>query len=484
MKQYRQIYLISLVLLIVTVTITMWSCSSSPLEKAVKQALVQQDTTQARFDSICSIIKAYPDRYKAYLTDDGQIDVAALASLIEDLGNNLRPPMHWNITQYGLQQLSLTIYFERSGSMVPYDAAGGRGQLKKAVNDLINHFPSSKVTINIVNDGIYPYQGSIDQFLQDRNIYASTQGVGNASFTDFQKIFNDILAAQQPGNVSVLVTDLIYSPADTRNVSVEKIFNEENSLATRIFKQYKGKSIIVHQLMGDYQGKYYPYNNQPFNYNGQRPFYLLVIADTPVMDAMAANADYSQFMQPAALRNSYRFNQAEATVNYCAVPDWKDNAGRFRIDHRDPTKLTKCEGDKTTGIMCFSIAVDLSNMHKSPQFLADQANYQLKSTSGFTMKVQPIEQSMINGNNRAYLDGKTHLITLTGKLTEPRDEITISLANDFPAWIEQSTAQSDINSGAPDFATTTLGLKEFLGGIASAFGTGGNYTTIKLNLER
>ena len=299
-----------------------------------------------------------------------------------------------------------------------------------------------------------------------------------------QKIFNDILAAQRPGNVSVLVTDLIYSPADTRDVSVEKIFNEENSLATRIFKQYKGKSILVHQLMGDYQGKYYPYNNQPFNYSGQRPFYLLVIADTPVMDAMAANADYSQFMQPAALRNSYRFNQAEATVNYCVVPDWIDNAGRFRIDHRDPTRLTKCEGDKTTGIMCFSIAVDLSNMHKPSQFLAEAANYQLQSTSAFTMKVQPVVQSMITGNNRAYLDGKTHLITLTGKLTEPRDEIIISLANDFPAWIEQSTAQSDVNPSASDFATTTLGLKEFLGGIASAFGTGGKYTTIKLHLER
>ena len=471
-------------LALITFTSALWSCNSSPLEKAIKQALVQQDTTQARFDSICSIIKAYPERYKDYLTDDGQIDIAALASLIEEQGAGLRPPMHWNVTQYGLQQLSLTIYFERSGSMVPYDAPGGRGQLKKAVNDLINHFPSSNVAINIVNDGIYPYQGSIDQFLQDRNIYASTQGVGNASFTDFQKIFNDILAAQRPGNVSVLVTDLIYSPADTRDVSVEKIFNEENSLATRIFKQYKGKSIIVHQLMGDYQGKYYPYNNQPFNYTGQRPFYLLVIADTPVMDAMAAGADYAQFMQPAALRNSYRFNQAEAAVDYCVIPDWKDNAGRFRVDHHDAARLTRCEGDKTTGIMCFTIAVNLSSMHKSAQFLADAANYQLHSTSGFTMKVVPVDQSMITGNNRSYLDGKTHLITLTGKLTEPRDEITISLANDFPAWIEQSTAQSDVNPGAPGFATTTLGLKEFLTGIASAFGSGGNYTTIKLHLER
>lgn len=462
----------------------MTSCGSSPLEKAVKQALVQQDTTQARFDSICRIVKSNPERYSAYLTPDGQINIDALAQLIDKQGSSLRPPMHWNVAQYGMQQLSLTIYFERSGSMVPYDAPGGGGQLKKAVNDLINYFPSGNVAINIVNDDIYPYGGSVDEFLQDRNIYASTQGVGDASFTDFGKIFNSILAAQHGGNVSVLVTDLIYSPADTRDVSVTKIFNEESSLATRIFKQYKRKSVVVHQLMGDYQGKYYPYNNLPFDYHGQRPFYLLVIADTPVIDAMAASRDYTQFMHPREARNSYRFNQGEASVNYCAVPDWKDNAGRFRVDHHDPAKLTKCEGDKTTGIMCFTIAVDFSTMNKSAQFLADASHYQLHSTSGFKMKVQPIAPSMITGNNRAYLEGKTHLLTLTGKMTEPRDEVTIALANQFPAWIEHSSAVSDVNPAAPDFAGTTLGLKEFLGGIAGAFGTDGNYTTIKMHLER
>ena len=79
--------------------------------------------------------------------------------------------------------------------MVPYDNAGDHGQLKKAVNDIINHFPGRKVNINIVNDNIYPYQGSVDQFIQDRNIYASTAGVGNSAFTDFQQIFGAILKA-------------------------------------------------------------------------------------------------------------------------------------------------------------------------------------------------------------------------------------------------------------------------------------------------
>ncbi len=207
------------------------------LDKAVRGILVSGDTTRAAYDSLCAMITDNPKKYSDMLTPEGKVDHKKMAEFIEQVGSQLRPPMHWDTRAYGgVEDLSLTVYFERSGSMVPYDQRGGGGQLKKAVNDLINHFPAgSKVDINIVNDGIYPYQHTVDEFLQDRDIYQSTAGMGDQSYTDFQLVFNKILEAQRPGNVSVLVSDLIYSPKDTRGVSLDKIFNEENSLATRVF---------------------------------------------------------------------------------------------------------------------------------------------------------------------------------------------------------------------------------------------------------
>lgn len=469
---------------IIAITAMLSSCGgrNGQIEDAVRQALVQRDTTQARFDSICAIIKANPQQYADLLTADGEINYAAMAELVESVGASLRPAMHWNVAAYGVNSLSLTIYFERSGSMVPYDDAGGRGQLKKAVNDLINYFPcSDKVKINIVNDGIYPYNGTVDSFLQDRNIYASTAGVGNASYTDFQKIFNDILEAQTPGNVSVVVTDLIYSPADTKNVSIDKIFNEENSLATNIFRRYKGKSIIVHQLTGDYNGMYYPYNNNAFNYTGTRPFYLLIIADSKVMDSMAASKDYKQFLTVQGSRNSYRFNEGESSVDWNVVPDWKDNAGRFRVSHGNGGELTNVNADKTTGVLRFAVAANLSGIN--PDLLCNASNYTVESLSGFKIDVKPLNAGDITANNKAYLEGKTHIITFTGDFKGPRDNIKIALRNEFPQWIEQSTCNDDTNPAMPSFATTTLGLSSFLSGINQAFGTGGNYFTINLALE-
>ncbi len=467
-------------------SMAMTSCSGGGLEKTIKKALINGDTTQVTYDSICSIIKGNPDKYSDFLDKSGEINVDALGKYINEVGSKLRPPMTWNIAAYGLKNLSLTIYFERSGSMTPYDHTGGRGQLKKAVNDLINFFPSREsVKINIVNDNIYPYSGTVDSFLQDRNIYESTSGTGNASYTDFKLIFEKIFQAQKPGNVSVLITDLIYSPQNTADVSVEKILNEENSVATAIFKTYKGKSIIVNQLMGDYNGMYYPYNNAPVAYNGQRPFYVIIVGDASTIDRMANDDRYAKFLHPDGVKNTYRFNQAPGDISFKIVPDWKDNTGRFRISRDDQSTLTKCEGDRETGVVCFTIAANFKPLAKDNAFLTNLANYTVQSQSGFQITIRPITPADVNNNNRAYLDGMTHLITARGKLGASHDELAITINNQFPAWISESSTGSDLNPASAGFATTTFGLDRFLRGIYDAFAPGNaTYGKITIKLEK
>ena len=475
-----------ILLIVFAMTAGLLSCGGhGKLDKAVRSVLVSGDTTRAAYDSLCAMVTDNPGKYGDMLTPEGRVDHKKMAEFIEEIGSKLRPPMHWDTRPYGgVEDLSLTIYFERSGSMVPYDQRGGGGQLKKAVNDLINHFPAgSKVDINIVNDGIYPYSHTVDEFLQDRDIYASTAGTGDASYTDFQLIFNKILEAQRPGNVSVLVSDLIYSPRDTRGVSLDKILNEENSLATRAFASYKGKSVVVQQLMGDYSGKYYPYNGVPFEYNGKRPFYLVIIADNDVMDLLAGDKRYSGVLDAPAVRNSYRFNQGTSEVQCRVLPEWKDNAGRFRVKHGDGIVLTKCQGDRETGKLCFSLAANLSGLMKDDALLTNAANYELKSIDGYTLTVQPIDRSMVTANNKEYLEGMTHILTLTGDLKSPRDEVRISLRNELPEWVSQSSSANDTSTGG-SFATTTLGLEQLLGGMFDAMKGGNSFFDVTIQLQR
>ncbi len=466
----------------------LWACSGrgGELDKAIRSAMVKGDTTREAYGKICQIIQADSKKYADFIDENGQINVEALAAKVAEIGKSLRPPMSWDISKYGAANLSLTVYFERSGSMVPYDSRSGGGQLKAAVNDIINAFPArSNIKINIVNDNIYPYGKSVDAFLQDRDIYASTAGIGDASHTDFKLIFEKILNAQAPGNVSLLVTDMIYSPADTRDVSVEKIFNEERSVAASLFRNHNGKSVVVSQLMGDYDGKYYPYNGNPVDYRGKRPFYLIVIADAKTIDQMAANPAFATVVHPSAAVNTYRFNQSEAPVAFKVIPDWKENAGRFRVSHDDPSTLTGCTPDRTTGKLCFSVAANLGVLQKDAAFLADATNFAVRSLNGFEISVRPIVQADVTANNKAYLDGMTHIITFTGKFDTPQDNVTVSVPNYFPRWISASTAADDTNPAASGFATTTFGLESFMKGVDNAFthGQDRNYTKIELKLK-
>ena len=149
-----------LVMGMLAITIALSGCGKDALQKAVKDAFIKGDTTETTYQAICDIITGNPEKYSAYVDADGNINTDALDEMINEVGQSLRPPMTWNTKNYGQRALSLSIYFERSGSMVPYDQASGAGQLKKAVNDLINFFPGGEnASINIVNDNIYPYSG-------------------------------------------------------------------------------------------------------------------------------------------------------------------------------------------------------------------------------------------------------------------------------------------------------------------------------------
>ena len=464
----------------VLAALTLAACTGDPVERAVRDAFLTGDTTAARYDSICHLITATPDRYAQLLDERGAIDTGRLQEYINGVGRQLRPPMTWNISGYGLGEPSLAIYFERSGSMVPYDTPGGAGQLKKAVNDLINFFPGTDVAIHIVNDDIYPYKGSVDDFLQDRDIYASTAGVGNAATTDFKRIFEKILEAQPAGSVAVLVTDMIYSPADTRELSVEKIFNEEQSLAMSLMKKHHDKSFIVSRFTGDYHGNYYPYNGAPVNYSGTRPFYLIVIADAATLDRLAGDDRYAHLLAPPGAQHTFRFNQPTRDIDASLVLDWRDDAGRYRLDHDAALTLTHVEGDRTTGVLAFTVAVNLAPLCLPQDYVADAAHYEVHSQSGYTLTVRPINEDDFNNNNREYLDGKTHLLTFKGKPAAARDELTVALRRTYPAWVAGASTADD---RVPD-ATTTFGLDQFLRGLYDGSGGDGIYTQFTIHLNK
>ena len=125
----------------------------------------------------------------------------------------------------------------------------------------------------------------------------------------------------------------------------------------------------------------------------------------------------------------------------------------------------------------------MGGLGKSDDFLSNADNYNISSQSGFELKVRHITDADINNRNRDALEGMTHLLTFTGKWNVGADDITVTLRNDFPQWIAQSSTDDDTNTAASAFATTTFGLEQFLRGIAAAYPKA-DYASLVIHLHR
>ena len=199
---------------------------------------------------------------------------------------------------------------------------------------------------------------------------------------------------------------------------------------------------------------------------------------------MAADDRYAKFLRPDGVKNSYRFNQAASKINFKLLPDWKDNVGRFRPSRDEDNMLTHCEGDRETGVLCFSLAANLKPLNKDNDFLTNVANYAVQSQTGFEITIRALTPDDVTNNNRSYLEGMTHLITAKGKWEKSQDELSLTLNNQFPQWIRESSSTSDTDTSAPGFSTTTFGLERFLQGIYDAFSAGNdNYGKIIIKLK-
>ena len=143
----------------------------------------------------------------------------------------------------------------------------------------------------------------------------------------------------------------------------------------------------------------------------------------------------------------------------------------------------ECAGDRQTGKLCFSLAADLSGLMKNDDILTNADNYEVKSIDGYTLTVQPIVPGMLTANNKEYLEGMTHVLTLVGDLKSPRDEIHISLRNELPSWVRQSSSDNDTSAGG-SFSSTTLGLEQLLGGMFDAMKGGSSYFDVVISLQK
>ena len=273
----------------------------------------------------------------------------------------------------GPTALKARLYLEASGSMFPYDAANGAGELNSAVQNVLGPFENRQpgsTQLFVVNDGVYPLGIGYEKLIQQPNLFTLAKGKGNPRYTDFGLIFSKIMQGLRPGEVGVLVSDLIYSPASATAQSTQKTLSDVQTLMQHTFSRQPDKSVLVLQLTGDFHGTYFPASGSGRAYNGKRPYYLVLMADNPTMRALLSDEAFAplrEFSSLEGFRNFHLFTSATAAEPYYSVI-LDDAAQRGRFSQARGEKKTRPDfvhaldnitPDKKTGGLTLVLGVDL-----------------------------------------------------------------------------------------------------------------------------
>ena len=448
-------------------TLTVASCGNGPRKEFNKLLLELADADQTIDGNDWQKIAYFLDRNKAHFKefyDHGQIDVDDVEDYISDFFEHRRPSKHIAFQGIGAKQPTFHIYVERSGSMAPYDSKDGDGSFRAAIMALQNNLPGT----------------------------ATIDSVGEKGYTNFQQIFDQILNRTNEDQVSILVTDLIYSVKDMQGVNPQRVFSEIEGMTNAVFKsEVKNKSMLVVRMMGSYNGPYYSYDNSVKPFAGRRPYYIIIVASNTNMVRLTHDATLRTFADMERMRGYD--NMCLMTANdiykpyYSLLLSNRDVRGRFRPERGQDTQirsLTGVEPDRNSGDIQLALAVDLSHLLIDQRYLTDVSNYEVKADDDVRIKeIRKIEKADMTPAEKKYLCTATHIFVLQAASIGHGQEVEIKLLNRMPQWIGAASTDNDLT---PD-ANTTFGLKYLLGGIYDSYNRNADdhyYFELELELDR
>lgn len=452
---------------LLALTLSVASCGNGSRKEFNKLLLELADADQTIDGNDWQKIADFLDRNKAHFKefyDHGQIDVDDVEDYISDFFEHRRPSKHIAFQGIGAKQPTFHIYVERSGSMTPYDSRDGDGSFRAAIMALQNNLPGT----------------------------ATIDSVGEKGYTNFQQIFDQILNRTNEDQVSVLVTDLIYSVKDMQGVNPQRVFSEIEGMTNAVFKsEVKNKSMLVVRMMGSYNGPYYSYDNSVKPFAGRRPYYIIIVASNTNMVRLTHDATLRTFADMERMRGYD--NMCLMTANDIYKPYYsfllsnRDVRGRFRPKRGQDTQirsLTGVEPDRNSGDIQLALAVDLSHLFIDQRYLTDVSNYEVKADDDVRIKeIRKIEKADMTPAEKKYLGTATHIFVLQAASIGHGQEVEIKLLNRMPQWIGAASTDNDLT---PD-ANTTFGLKYLLGGIYDSYNRNADdhyYFELELELDR
>jgi hypothetical protein len=474
----KAIPFIAIILCLVT-----FSCGSNAndvFEAKLKRALENDKVIdKAEFEQLKTFVLRNKDEFKSIILPEGTVDIELLANRIrlfsKKLGAPEAPEIEFPSKLIDVPKLkNINVYIENSASMDGYVAKSS--DFEAALSDLlvqtIYKYEKNKLKVSFINSRIYPSQiTEVEDFVNALEPTEKPYKTGNRSASKLNNILDSILRRTSKNDISILVSDCIYSLG--KNKDTEGGLQFQKSLTKNVILQKSKQfdlSTAIFKMDSGFNGIYYDKNDKRTTLeNTRRPYFIWVTGATLLLNDFLNKIDITGL---EGYKNQYilepNFNNASP---YYSVLKATAKKGGFREVDRKTKQIKAMEDvEFRKGVFEFSVAIDLSGVKADADYYSNPENYEV--TSGFRLKgIEEFTAEKVHKYDYKILaeTPATHFLTFSLDPKAGIKNLVFSLKKKMPEWIEASSTTDDFD--IKEIPGKTFGLYYLISGVSEAYKT-------------
>ena len=350
---------------------------------------------------------------------------------------------------------TVNFYVENSGSMFGYITEGTGNDFDRSLSSLLTQMTVSGYTdslnMSYINSDIFHRDVEIPTFIKE--ITKTNQFQGNLGSTDMCQLFETITSTVDDNNVSIMVSDCIFSPGKGVN-AMNYIGAEKDCITLKLHEKVKNQDLafVVYRMISNFKGIYYDCHDNRTTINNDRPYFIWIVGTKENIAEL--NKKGLEDKIEGRLENSYTIFNSDDKPSYAV--QFSPTIGSF--DHGGPSKITKAKPEGESGLFMFTVAVDFSSLLLDDDYLTNADNYNVRIPN-YNIEIM-----------RKQIGKYTHEIRVntSSKYISPV-KLSIQLKNNIPSWIEDYSDDACTHIKTDGMMEKTYGLKHLVDGIYSAY---------------
>jgi hypothetical protein len=358
------------------------------------------------------------------------------------------------------KEATVNFCIENSGSMFGYVSSAGN--FTQVVTTLAGDFDLNCQTVNYsLQNGVKTSIGNTLTHLGN-SLSVSGMNRGDVTTSDINLMLNEALEKAKGGQVSLLISDGIYSISGGKAAIITSLASSSTQTRNNFVKALGEADLITYmiKLNSNFDGRYYQACGGVKPIKQQRPYYVWIIGHANQMQELFSEGYFEKL---PGFENMVKFIKLDNKKPNCGFIQYK-SLGTSKYKQN----LELYDVDPHNSEFSFSIAFDFSKHLLPLNYFDDQSIYDNNLAYSVENVVRYVALNpaiKASAQQSIKSNGSTHVVTFKKK-GAPWGEMNINILNKKPKWIEESSTDDDCTLID---TTKTFGLSSLIGGISEAY---------------